>query len=392
MIGQSYKWLEQEVDLVKEKGLYRQLRTISPSDSSNKANVDGVEYLMASSNNYLGLAADKRLVDAAITAMKKYGIGSTGSRLTTGNTNLHEKLEKRIADFKKDEAAIVFSSGYLANIGTVSSLAGKGDVILSDQLNHASIIDGCRLSQAKSMVYRHMDMKDLREKLIYSQHYKRKFIITDGVFSMDGDIAPLGEIKELAEKYGAYVIVDDAHSTGVLGKNGRGTADHLKVSVDVTVGTFSKSIGTQGGFVTGSRSLIDYLRNKARSFIFQTALPPSTIAATLKSIDIIESQPELQMDLQQKVHLLRDELLGFGFDLRGRETPIFPIIIGETNKAMDFSKRLEKDRIFAPAIRPPSVPYGGSRIRMTIMATHTEQDIQQISKTFYKVGKELEVI
>ncbi|SEH57235.1 8-amino-7-oxononanoate synthase [Halobacillus karajensis] len=392
MIGKTHKWLDKEVDLIKEKGLYRQLRTISPSGSSNKANVDGVEYLMASSNNYLGLAKDRRLVDTAIKTLKSYGVGSTGSRLTTGNTNLHKKLEKRIAAFKNDEAAIVFSSGYLANIGTLSSLAGKEDVILSDQLNHASIIDGCRLSHAKSIIYRHVDMEDLREKLIYSQHYKRKFIITDGVFSMDGNIAPLGEIKELAEKYGAYIIVDDAHSTGVLGENGSGTADHLKVPVDVTVGTFSKAIGTQGGFVTGSRALINYLRNKARSFIFQTALPPSTIAATLKSIDIIESKLELQMELQQKVHLLRDELLEFGFDLRGGETPIFPIIIGNTNKTIDFSKRLEKEGIFAPAIRPPSVPKGESRIRLTIMATHTERDIQQISKAFYQVGKELEVI
>ncbi|WP_245804701.1 8-amino-7-oxononanoate synthase [Halobacillus hunanensis] len=392
MLRLTHKWLEQEVDAIKNQGLYRQLRTISPSSRSKKSYIDGKENIMASSNNYLGLAGDKRLTDEAVTIMKEYGVGSTGSRLTTGNTIWHEKLEQRIAEFKNEEAALVFSSGYLANIGVISSLAGSEDIILSDQFNHASIIDGCRLSKAKTSVYRHTDMEDLEVKLIHNQHFRRRFIVTDGVFSMDGNIAPLREIKVLAEKYDAYIIVDDAHATGVIGKNGRGTADHFDVPVDVTVGTFSKAIGTEGGFVAGSRPLIDYLRNRARSFIFQTALPPGIMAATIKAIDIIESTPELQSHLQHLIHLIRTELLDYGFDIRGEHTPILPVIIGESEKSMYFSKALEKEGIFAPAIRPPSVPNGESRIRMTIMAAHTEQDIQQICKTFYNVGKKLEVI
>ncbi|WP_235001635.1 8-amino-7-oxononanoate synthase [Halobacillus sp. Marseille-P3879] len=392
MLRQTPDWLAQEVETIKNQGLYRQLRTISPSQTSGKSYIDGMKSIVASSNNYLGLAEDQRLTDEAVKIMKEYGVGSTGSRLTTGNTIWHEKLEQRIAEFKKDEAALVFSSGYLANIGVISSLAGEGDMILSDQLNHASIIDGCRLSKAKTSIYRHINMEDLREKLMHSQHYRRRFIVTDGVFSMDGDIAPLREIKTLAHIYNAYVIVDDAHSTGVLGENGRGTGDHFDVAVDVTIGTFSKSIGTEGGFVSGSRSLIDYLRNRARSYIFQTALPPSIMAATIKAIDIIESSPQLQVHLQHLSRSIRNEFLDYGFNVRGEQTPILPIVIGDTEQAMAFSRELEKNGVFAPAIRPPSVPQRESRIRMTVMATHTEEDIQQICKAFYKVGKQLEVI
>ncbi|WP_396265715.1 aminotransferase class I/II-fold pyridoxal phosphate-dependent enzyme [Halobacillus shinanisalinarum] len=336
MLRLTHEWLEQEVDLIKDQGLYRQLRTISPP--SAKSYIDGSESIIASSNNYLGLAGDKRLTDEAVAIMKEYGVGSTGSRLTTGNTIWHEKLEKRIAEFKKEEAALVFSSGYLANIGTVSSLAGLNDTILSDQLNHASIIDGCSLSKAKTCVYRHMDMEDLREKLIHSQQFKRRFIVTDGVFSMDGNIAPLREIKVLAEKYDACVIVDDAHATGVLGKSARGTADHFDVPVDVTVGTFSKSIGTEGGFVAGSRPLIDYLRNRARPFIFQTALPPSMMAATIKAIDIIESSPELHIHLQHLSRFIRAELLDYGFDVRGNKPLFYLSLLENPNKRWIFQK------------------------------------------------------
>ncbi|WP_093045147.1 8-amino-7-oxononanoate synthase [Thalassobacillus cyri] len=388
---QSENWVEKEIELIKERGLYRKFRTIE-SIPSPQVKIEGIEMIMASSNNYLGLSGDQRLIDAAIKAIKSYGVGSTGSRLTTGNTVWHGRLEERLAQFKQEEAALVFSSGYLANVGVISSIAGKGDVILSDQLNHASLIDGCRLSKAKSVIYRHVDCKDLEEKLKHSQAYQRRFIVTDSVFSMDGNIAPLQEIVTLAKNYQAFVIVDDAHATGVIGENGRGASEHCNTEIDITIGTLSKAIGTEGGFVTGSKTMIEFLRNQARSFIFQTALPPGSIAATLKAIDIIETNRNLQERLHRWIHRLRNQLTDYGFDVRGDGTPIVPVVIGEADKAVQFSELLETEGVFAPAIRPPTVPEGESRIRMTVMAAYEEKQIKQICQAFYKAGKELGVI
>ncbi|WP_243292149.1 8-amino-7-oxononanoate synthase [Bacillus sp. FJAT-47783] len=386
-----YNWLKDELDEIKENGLYRQFKTIESAPSPTVI-IDGKEYVMAASNNYLSLAEDETLVAAAIDAMKRFGVGSTGSRLTTGNTVLHEQLERKLATFKQEEACLLFSSGYLANVGVISSLVEKGDCILSDELNHASIIDGCRLSRGKTIVYKHIDLADLEVKLQEAKHFRRRFIVTDGVFSMDGNIAPLPEIVALAKRYDAFVLVDDAHATGVLGENGRGTSEYFGVQVDVTMGTLSKAIGAEGGFVTGSKLLIDYLRNKARSFIFQTSLSPAVVAAATKAIERIEEEPERRGNLHQLERMLRFELRKLGFRVLGDDTPIIPVIIGEANEAVRFAQQLLEAGIYAPAIRPPTVQAGMSRIRLTLMANHTTEQIDYIISAFERMGKELNVI
>ncbi|SDH45431.1 8-amino-7-oxononanoate synthase [Alteribacillus bidgolensis] len=391
MIKPTYSWVDQQINDLKKRGLYRHLRTIESGPAST-VEIEGKEMLIASSNNYLGLAADQRLIMEASKVVQQFGVGSTGSRLTTGNSTWHEKLEKRIAAFKKEEAAIVFSSGYLANVGVISALAQDGDVILSDELNHASLIDGCRLSKANTMVYRHVDMNDLKKKLQLARNAQNKFIVTDSVFSMDGNLAPLPEIKELADQYNAFIIVDDAHATGVLGENGRGSTEHFHVEVDITIGTFSKAIGTEGGFAAGSFPIIELLRNKARSFIFQTALPPGSVAAAIKSIDIIEQEKSLIHSLRANIEKLQKQLAEIGFVTMPTPTPIIPVLIGEAQKTVAFSKQLEREGIFAPAIRPPTVPEGKSRIRLTVMASHTDKHIQQVSQAFYTTGKNMGVI
>ncbi|WP_239422142.1 8-amino-7-oxononanoate synthase [Bacillus sp. CGMCC 1.16541] len=382
--------MDEKLTEIKEKDLYRTLRTM---ESSPKAltMMNGTETLVCASNNYLGLASDNRLIDAATDGMRTYGVGSSGSRLITGNTSIHEQLEHRLATFKRAEAAIVYSSGYLANIGVLSSLAQQGDLILSDELNHASIIDGCRLSRAEKSIYAHVDLSDLEKRLQQARHYQRRFIVTDAVFSMDGNIAPLVELKRLADHYDAALIVDDAHGTGVLGPNGSGTCDYLGMTPHVYIGTLSKGVGTEGGYVVGSQSLIDLLRNTSRSFIFQTALSPAVVAATLKSIDIIESE-EGQMRREHLLQLsaqLRTRLKGAGFHVMGDITPIVPVLIGDADCALSFSKRLQDEGIFAPAIRPPTVPEGKSRIRICLTAQHTVEHVEKLVMSMVKVGKEL---
>ncbi|WP_270182006.1 8-amino-7-oxononanoate synthase [Alkalihalobacillus sp. CinArs1] len=377
--------------MIEEKGLSRGLRSVE-SSYQPLVQIDGEAKVMAASNNYLGLSSDESLIGVAIEGMRSFGVGSTGSRLTTGNTTLHELLEKRIARFKKCEDALLFSSGYLANIGVLSSIAGEGDVILSDELNHASIIDGCRLSKAATRVYNHVDMADLKEHLVRSQNKRRRFIVTDGVFSMDGNIAPLRDIVLLAEEFNAYVIVDDAHATGVIGENGRGTASYYGVSVDVTIGTFSKAIGTEGGFVVGSKDVITFLRNRARSFIFQTALSPGIVAASIRALELIQHDSALRDQLHLSIKQCREGLRDLGYSVLGEGTPIIPVVIGDATKAVQFSSALEKEGVFAPAIRPPSVPEGSSRIRLTLMATHQKKQIDGILRAFLKVGKAFEVI
>lgn len=384
-------WLEEEITIIKEKGLYRQLKTMESLPSSEVV-INGKRCIMASSNNYLGLAGDKRLIEAAVEAFETYGVGSSGSRLTTGNTKLHEELEKKLARFKRKEASLLFSSGYLANIGVISSLAKEGDCILSDELNHASIIDGCRLSKADTIVYQHVKMDDLEEKLKNAQNYRRRFIVTDGVFSMDGNIAPLPDIVELAKRYNAYVIVDDAHATGVLGNDGRGTSEFFNMDIDITIGTLSKAVGTEGGFVVGSKTFIDYLRNSARSFIFQTGMSPGIAQASRMALDIIENEPERRKHLHQMERKLRDQLLNNGFHVLGDQTPIIPVVIGDADKAVTFTEKLLEAGIYAPAIRPPTVPRGMSRIRVTLMSSHTEEQVDYMIDTFVKIGEELKVI
>ncbi|MBM7702118.1 8-amino-7-oxononanoate synthase [Metabacillus iocasae] len=384
------RWMDHQLAEIKRKELYRTLRTMESAPKSTGI-LNGTEKLICASNNYLGLAADERLIEAATEAMRKYGVGSTGSRLITGNTAIHEQLERRLASFKQAEAAIIYSSGYLANIGVLSSLAQKGDIIFSDELNHASIIDGCRLSRAEKSIYSHVNLVDLESRLQQSAHFRRRFIVTDAVFSMDGNIAPLIEFKRLAKAYDAYLIVDDAHGTGVLGTNGRGTCDYLGVSPDVYIGTLSKGLGTEGGYVVGSQTLIDLLRNVSRSFIFQTAMSPAVAAATLRSIDILESE-EGKERRHHLLHLsahLRARLKEIGFHVMGDVTPIIPVLIGDADRTLVFAQRLQEENIFAPAIRPPTVPVGKSRIRICLTAQHSMEQVETIARVMNKVAQEL---
>ncbi|MFZ3383333.1 MAG: 8-amino-7-oxononanoate synthase [Candidatus Methanoperedens sp.] len=365
------KWLSDELREIKSKGLYRELRTIE-SAQSPRIKKDGREYILLSSNNYLGLATHPKVKKAAADAIEIYGSGAGGSRLTTGTTDIYNKLEEKIADFKGTEDAIVFSSGYMANIGTISALMKSGDLILSDELNHASIINGCRLSRADVKVYPHKDISCLEKELSTSKNSK-KLIVTDGVFSMDGDIAPLPEIIEIAERFDAMVMVDDAHATGVLGKHSRGTGDYFNVDADITMGTLSKALASSGGYIAGNIELIDYLLNVSRSFIFSTALPPPAVAAATAAIDIIrEENPAAK--LWKNVVIYKKGLIDVGFNIQS-ETQIVPIITGDTDTTMKAALLLEKQGIFVQGIRPPTVPEGKGRIRTTLMATHSKQDI-----------------
>lgn len=385
------EWLNQRLDKTKEAGLHRKLRTMNTAPRPEMS-IDGQKQIAFSSNNYLGLANDKRLVKAAVAVLRDFGVGSSGSRLTTGNSEWHEKLEERIASFKQTEAALLFSSGYLANVGVLSSLPEKGDVLLSDQLNHASIIDGCRLSKADTVIYNHVDMDDLEEKLKETESYQRRFIVTDGIFSMDGTIAPLDKIMSLAKRHYAFVIVDDAHATGVLGDNGRGTSEYFGVFPDVVIGTLSKAVGTEGGFIVGSKVLIDFLLNNARTFIFQTAIPPSICAASYAALEIIEHSKEKRQLLLSKVKQIKTSLEEMGYTVKGGHTPIIPVIIGDTQNSVTFANRLQEKGIYAPAIRPPTVATGESRIRLTVTTDHQIKEIDYLLESFNLIGKELNII
>ncbi|MBD1379543.1 8-amino-7-oxononanoate synthase [Metabacillus arenae] len=385
------EWLDMRLDRTKKAGLYRKLRTMNTAPKPEMS-INGQKQIVFSSNNYLGLANNKQLIYAAETILHEFGAGSSGSRLTTGNTKWHEKLEERIASFKQTEAALLFSCGYLANVGVLSSLPEKGDVLLSDQLNHASIIDGCRLSKADTVIYKHIDMIDLEEKLIETESYHRRFIVTDGVFSMDGTIAPLDKIMSLAKRYHAYVIVDDAHATGVLGENGRGTSEFFGVLPDVVIGTLSKAIGTEGGYVSGSHVLIDFLLNNARTFIFQTAIPPSSCAASYAALELIEHSKEKRKQLLLNVKKIKAGLVKMGYTVKGHDTPIIPVIMGDAQKSVIFAKKLQEKRIYAPAIRPPTVAIGESRIRLTVTTSHRPKEIDYMLESFNLIGKELNMI
>ncbi|GED17818.1 8-amino-7-oxononanoate synthase [Aneurinibacillus migulanus] len=365
----------------KEKGLLRHMRTV---EENNEINI-------FSSNNYLGLARDERVRQAAIQAIEAYGTGSGGSRLTTGNLSLHERLESVLAAWKGKEDAILFSSGYLANLGTISALMMSGDTIFSDELNHASIIDGCRMSRARTVIYRHADMRDLELKLCNAAPEGKKLIVTDGVFSMDGNIAPLPEITQLASVYGAWVMVDDAHATGILGETGAGTAEYFGVSdgVHLAMGTLSKSIGTEGGYVAASANVIQYLRNYARPFIFQTSLSPGVIGAALKAVEIIQTEPVYRQRVMANAEYMRTGLRKLGYRLIEGTTPILAVVIGEAKRAVEVSRCLEGHGVFAPAIRPPTVPEGTSRIRVTLSAVHTRDEMDRALAAFAAASNEI---
>lgn len=357
-------FIEKELSVLKASGLYRSLKTIEKTDGRT-VTINGKTCLNFCSNNYLGLANHPRVLAAAKSAIDEYGAGSGASRLISGNLVLHEKLEQKIAEFKKREAAIVFPTGYMANLGVISALTDEKDTILIDRLDHASIIDACKLSRAKLQVFPHRDMKALEKILGKSQNFGKRLIVTDSVFSMDGDLAPLPEILELAKKYRSLVMIDEAHATGVLGKTGRGLEEYFNCEgrTDIVMGTLSKAIGSLGGFVAGPKNLIDYLRNKSRSFIYTTALPPAACTAALAALELIEKDTSL-------LDKLRMNLRPFS-----SLVPIIPIILGSAEKAVEISQEFFARGILLSAIRPPTVPPGQSRLRLTICSQHTKEDI-----------------
>lgn len=377
---------EKELEELNQKSLLRTLRRIN-SAQGPRVKIDGREIILLSSNNYLGLANHPRVKEAAIRGIEKYGFGSGASRLISGNMTLHEELEERIADFKGTEAAILFNSGYTANIGIIPALVGKGDFIYSDELNHVSIIDGSRLSRAEIRIYPHKDMTVLEELLKKDKNNGRKLIVTDTVFSMDGDIAPLKDIYNLSQKYSAFLMVDEAHATGVLGSKGRGAVEHfaLKGENIIQMGTLGKALGTFGAYIAGSKDLIVYLRNKARSFIYTTSLPPAVAAAAIEAINIIAEDDSLIKGLWDNRKVFIDGLHSLGFDTLSSETPIIPVLAGNIHKALEMAETLYEECIYAPAIRPPTVPEGSSRIRTTVMANHTKEDIEAALSAFRKI-------
>jgi 8-amino-7-oxononanoate synthase len=385
-------YFDKKLQQIKADGLHRQMKYLLSPQGSH-VSIAGEDILMLSSNSYLGLCFDDRLRRAAHAALEQYGTGSGGSRLTTGSYDTHKKLEEEIAAFKGTEAALVFATGYMANVGIISAVAGKNWVIFSDRLNHASIIDGCRLSGAEIVVYEHCDPADLERKI--SQYPGRPgLIVTDGLFSVDGDIAPLPALVEIARKHQLLLMVDDAHATGVLGRNGGGTAQHfgLDGGIDIAMGTLSKALAGEGGFVAGSNSLIDYLVNSARSFIFSTAPAPATIAVSLAALDIVRKETAARDTLREHSLWFRSELRTMGFDVADYPTPIISIVLGRPDITVDFSKRLMEKKIFVSAIRPPTVPAGTSRLRINIMATHTKGELARALEAIRDVGCSLGVI
>jgi glycine C-acetyltransferase len=361
---------------------------------------DGKKVINLASNNYLGLTTHPKLRQAALEATKKYGVGSGAVRTIAGTLKIHMELEEKIARFKNVEACVVFQSGFAANAGTVAAILGKDDFIISDELNHASIIDGARLSKAKILVFRHKDMAHAEEHLASLQNLPgRKLLITDGVFSMDGDIGPLPALCELAEKYGAIMMVDDAHASGVLGRNGRGTIDHFHVHgrVDVQVGTLSKAIGALGGYVCGSKDLIDYLYHRARPFLFSTSHPPSVAATCMAAFDVLEQEPERMERLWENTRYWKKELGNLGFDIGGvntpaSETPITPILLGDGKLTMEFSRELFKEGVLGTGIAFPTVPEGKARVRTIMTATHTRDELQQALEVLKRVGKRMGIL
>jgi glycine C-acetyltransferase len=392
------EYLSTEIADLKNQGLFRRPSVLEGA-SRARSRINGREVINLSSNNYLGLCDDSRLKEAAVRATESHGVGSGAVRTIIGTQDLHVELEAKLAEFKNTEAALVFQSGFTANAGTVAAILGRQDHIVSDRLNHASIIDGARLSRSKTHVYEHSDMQSLREKLDEArigakESGGRVLAITDGVFSMDGDIARLPEVVEMAEEHGAIMMVDDAHASGVLGTGGRGTVDHfgLHGHVDVQVGTLSKAVGVLGGYVAGSRDLIDFLITRARPLLFSTSHPPAVTAACIAAVDILLSEPKVVEHLWENTRFFKESLTSLGFDTGASETPITPVIVGEEAKAMEFSDQLFEAGIFVQGIAFPTVPRDTARVRAIVMATHTRKDLSHALEAFERVGKKMSLI
>jgi glycine C-acetyltransferase len=392
-------YLTDQLNELKTKGTHFRLRVLDDEPAA-VCSFDGKKVINLASNNYLGLTTHPKLREAALEATRKYGVGSGAVRTIAGTMKIHMELEEKIARFKNVEACVVFQSGFAANAGTASAVLGKDDFIISDQLNHASIIDGARLSRAKILVFEHKNMAQAEEKLASVQNEPgKKLLITDGVFSMDGDIGPLPALCELAEKYGAIMMVDDAHASGVLGRNGRGTIDHFKMHgrVDIQVGTLSKAIGALGGYVCGTRDLIDFLYHRARPFLFSTSHPPSVAATCIAAFEVLENEPERIKKLWENTRFWKKELGLLGFNIGGQttpasETPITPIIIGDGKLTMDFSRELFEEGVMGTGIAFPTVAEGKARIRTIMTATHTKQQLQQALEVLKRVGKRIGIL
>lgn len=389
------QFLDDHLDDLKSKGLYNEIDTLE-SANGPVIEINGRKLINLSSNNYLGLVTDPRMIEATIAATKKYGVGAGAVRTINGTLKVHIELEEKLASFKHTEAAIAYQSGFNCNMAAISAVMDKNDAILSDELNHASIIDGCRLSKAKIIRVKHSDMEDLRQKAKEAKEsglYNKIMIITDGVFSMDGDVAKLPEIVEIAEEFDLITYVDDAHGSGVLGK-GAGTVKHFGLSdrVDFQMGTLSKAIGVVGGYVAGKQKLIDWLKVQSRPFLFSTSLTPGAAAACIEAIDILSNSMELQDKLWENVHYLKDGLKKIGFDIGNSETPITPVIIGDEKKTQEFSKKLNEEGVYAKSIVFPTVPRGTGRVRNMPSAAHTKDMLDEALKVYEKVGKSLNII
>ena len=378
-----YKFFEEQLNHKINNHNLRTLKEYCPLDAV-RVKRDDKEYLMMASNNYLGLTFDSRVIEGAVKGAKQYGTGSGGSRLVSGTFPLFTELEHALAKFKKTDKALVFNTGYMANVGTISAVADKNTIIFSDALNHASIIDGCRLSRGTVKTYSHCDIDELKYLLKQVDRNTRKLIVTDGVFSMDGDIAPLDKLYELSREYNALLMVDDAHATGTIG-NGHGTASYfnLEKEIDIQLGTLSKSLGSVGGYVAANSTIIDYLVNTSRSFIFSTALSPADIGASLAALQVLETDGSVLRRLQENVNYMADQLISMGIDATN-ETPIFPILIGRNEDTLDVSDYLYEAGIIGTAIRPPTVPIGESRIRLTVTAAHNREQIDYVCHTLHK--------
>ena len=393
-MANALSFLHEQIEEWRTEGTYQRLRVLE-SESAAESRFDGKLVVNLASNNYLGLTTHPKLREAAIEAVRRFGVGSGAVRTISGTMSLHMELEERIAAFKNVEASVVFQSGFAANAGTVSAILGPEDHIVSDELNHASIIDGCRLSRAKIHVFPHKDV-DAAEKILaeLAGAAGRKLLISDGVFSMDGDIGPLPGLVEAAEKHGAIMMVDDAHASGVLGRNGRGTIDHfgLHGRVHVQVGTLSKAIGVLGGYVCGSRDLIEFLYHRARPFLFSTSHPPAVAAACLAAFDVLEREPERIARLWENARYFKQGLASEGFDTGISETPITPVIVGEARLAHELSRELFSEGVLATGIGFPTVPKGRARVRTIVTATHTRDELDRALEAFRKAGRKLALV
>jgi 8-amino-7-oxononanoate synthase len=381
--------LTQELDALEARSLRRRLRVVDEVLPGGKVRVAGQILLNLSSNDYLGLAQDPRLISAAQAAAAQWGAGAGASRLVVGHLGLHEAVEARLAAFKGTEAAVIFSTGYMANVGTIAALMGPGDVIFCDRLNHASIYDGIKLSGATLQRFPHRDLNRLEQLLQQAGAARRRLIVTDSVFSVDGDIAPLNDLVALKARYGAWLMIDEAHATGVLGANGAGLAEALGLTgqVDIHMGTFSKALGSQGGYVAGDRRLVDYLHNRARSFIYSTALAPMVLGAIDQALKIVAQEPERRLYLARESEAFRQSLLAAGLDLLGSETQIIPVLVGENDRTLEFAAALNDQGLMVVALRPPTVPPGRARVRFSLCAGHSREDLFQARETIVATAR-----